>query len=674
MPIVYLPLTSCRNEDGDTAPKKELPADTAAACSLLCDEEGSECMGFEFRKPVCELHLGPVHHVQFNKYFTSCSCFVKTDQVMEPQRVYQDKATMKCVDLTVCHADREFEVQAPSPVSDRVCKPCLNSCPAGSYLTGACAGEESRQCVDCPAGSACTGGGPASGAVVCPSGSFQNAPKQAKCLPCSNGGCSGLEAGMYGDTEEAQPCPAGYYCPAGSISKSICPAGNFCPAGAAMMTPCLEGTTSSAGQSSCAVGGGGGGTGPVDPAVTTTANPYLQCPPGSHRISSTTASSSSGCALCDPGTFSSATDAAVCAACTTSCPAGSYLVGTCSRTSTPICGPCLAGYYCNGDGVATPCPAETHLDVPGGKSQADCVANGGGSSSSASTRAGYYDAKAGGEAAICPPGSFCPAGTTSKFDCTDGTFAAFPGLAACGAWQDCPAGQYVTHGGTKFGDRSCSTCGADTFSTSLNANECTAAVVCTPGQYAAISSTSSGGTLDNKCIDCVPSVSFSDVINAEVCQPVNPCSDGFFVKTSSAELGARADNVCEACPPSGCPNTSPSTDPSGGGGGNGDGGGKKSGGALTAALIVVALLAVGMFAMFKHFKGRMGNARVILKENDDGEMEGMVSFSNSSYDASEGLSIQADEVSKSGGNGGGGGGGGDDDDDDDEAALISSNA
>jgi hypothetical protein len=49
--------------------------------------------------------------------------------------------------------------------------------------------------------------------------------------------------------------------------------------------------------------------------------------------------------------------------------------------------------------------------------------------------------------------------------------------------------------------------------------------------------------------------------------------------------------------------------------------------------------------MYRHFTNKMKNAHVVLSENDDGDVSGAVSFSNSSYvhgGGDAGLSIQAD--------------------------------
>jgi hypothetical protein len=428
----------CRSEDGDTSPKKTSNGVTdAKACSLLCDEEGSACMGFEYRSPTttCELHLGPVHHVQENPAIP-CTCYVKTDTVVNPQRVYQDSVTGRCVDVTVCHPDQEFEVKAPSPTTDRVCKPCIQTCPAGRALVGSCQGEDAPTCNVCPIGTMCAGG--TTPITPCPAGQFQNSPSQPKCLPCTAGGCSGIGAGMVGDTDPAATCPEGYYCPAGTTAKFICAANSFCPAGASAMQACEEGTFSKVGQAACSVNGGGGGDGTT--RTTTPPSVTQHCAPGSSKTVD------GGCQMCSAGRFSSTRDAAECAACTSSCTPGKYLVGACTHLTNPVCDACPAGSYCDGaSGFATQCPVGTHRDEKGAVRPADCekdaTGDGGGSGV-----AGYYNVD--GAAQPCPPGSFCPAGATVSFPCPSGNFAATIGLADCTQWRSCTAGQIMVQGGS----------------------------------------------------------------------------------------------------------------------------------------------------------------------------------------------------------------------------------
>lgn len=71
---------------------------------------------------------------------------------------------------------------------------------------------------------------------------FVGATMISDCLPC----VEGYECTAEGqETFITTKCAAGYYCPAGSISKVkiICPKGSYCPAGAAIYINCPVGTT-----------------------------------------------------------------------------------------------------------------------------------------------------------------------------------------------------------------------------------------------------------------------------------------------------------------------------------------------------------------------------------------------------------------------------------------------
>jgi hypothetical protein len=155
-----------------------------------------------------------------------------------------------------------------------------NDCPGGHF----CATPDRRE--PCPSGSKCPAGstqpqGCKSGTYAfgsqetcspCEPGTLAASDNAPSCQNCPQGtwqplkgsvACSAIPAGHYsGDRKTLTACPAGSFCPAGSVNPtpcksgtfssgeraeicSECPAGSFCPAGSVKPTPCKPGTFSS---------------------------------------------------------------------------------------------------------------------------------------------------------------------------------------------------------------------------------------------------------------------------------------------------------------------------------------------------------------------------------------------------------------------------------------------
>ena len=88
----------------------------------------------------CELHFGPVHHVEFNGGGIECSCYVRsaqTDAGSSP-RVFFNQSRLKCQDLRICLLDLEFESAPPSSTTDRRCSSCVVDCGTTQFLEGSC--------------------------------------------------------------------------------------------------------------------------------------------------------------------------------------------------------------------------------------------------------------------------------------------------------------------------------------------------------------------------------------------------------------------------------------------------------------------------------------------------------------------------------------------------------
>ena len=100
------------------------------------------------------------------------------------------------------------------------------ACPAGFYCF-------SGLPILCPAGSFCPLG--SLQATLCPKGSFSAAAGAINCSLCP----AGTFSSVAGSTS-CQNCPGGHFCPTGTSSWAFlhCGAGNYCPDGSGAPTPC----------------------------------------------------------------------------------------------------------------------------------------------------------------------------------------------------------------------------------------------------------------------------------------------------------------------------------------------------------------------------------------------------------------------------------------------------
>ncbi len=219
---------------------------------------------------------------------------------------------------------------------------------------------------------------------------------------------------------KAVVCPAGYYCPGGSVpqcstgthnnewGRTICPAGKYCTAGVSAGTNCPAGTyrsstggtaassctscvgnatTSSTGQTSvsaciCKAGYGGNAASTSGSCTACTTGHYkssngnTSCSTASvgYYVSTTGATSQSACTswranTTTTGTGSTSTSACVCkvgygwngSACA-SCAGGTYK----TTTANTACSSCGSGYYCTGGSHRAACSSLTAPAVTGG--------------------------------------------------------------------------------------------------------------------------------------------------------------------------------------------------------------------------------------------------------------------------------------------------------------------
>ena len=228
--------------------------------------------------------------------------------------------TSEGLSSSTCTASCEAGYYCPGGDEKLECGSITKYCPAGSsapsdvpegYYSGPESAEETKryQKVICPAGSYCSGGEK----TLCPAGHF------GETTGLSTADCSGS-------------CPAGYYCPEGSVSGTTNKCGSvdkYCPAGSSAPSSVSEGYYS----------------GPEDADVDVRSESTI-CPIGYY---------------CTGGVKRP-------------CPAGSY--GTSEGLSSSTCtASCEAGYYCPGGdeklecgSVEKYCPAGSSApsDVPDG--------------------------------------------------------------------------------------------------------------------------------------------------------------------------------------------------------------------------------------------------------------------------------------------------------------------
>ncbi len=197
----------------------------------------------------------------------------------------------------ICPAGFYCETGVTSPVG----------CPAGTYWDGVGAGLQT-DCKACPSGYVCTGTQLIDATNVCPAGKF--------CV----------------DSTQTD-CPAGFYCPAGSLEAFRCQPGTYQDAtGQSACVQCDAG-------SYCYWNDDDGDGDPMTLAGTEITT-KLDCPAGYYCPSGT---AFYGHFPCPIGTFSASTSLQDETSCT-QCTAGSY----CDRVGlSAVAGACADGYVCS---------------------------------------------------------------------------------------------------------------------------------------------------------------------------------------------------------------------------------------------------------------------------------------------------------------------------------------
>eukprot|EP00942_MAST-04A_sp_MAST-4A-sp1_P004805 g4805.t1 len=157
----------------------------------------------------------------------------------------------------------------------------------------------------------------------------------------------------------------------------------------------------------------------------------------------------------------------------------------------------------------------------------------------------------------------CTARTNTKFgvlcslnvsECSDGEFrniqevneSSLPPLvpSSCTAWTSCAAGKYVSTNGTKTGNRECTPCNAQMFTTSTNENSCIQWIDCNAGSFVSTPGSSSNNRV---CTPC-GNGKFTNAINLNACTNWTECGTILVNGTASTDRTCAATTTTTTSP------------------------------------------------------------------------------------------------------------------------------
>ena len=344
-------------------------------------------------------------------------------------------------------------------------------CPSGFYCSDAIEPVVYPQNFTCPRGHYCPHGTRYSNEFPCPTGYFndlQGRKQVNDCTPCTGGDVCDHQ----GLISPSGSCAAGYYCraranqttPELGDDANVCPAGFYCPEGTDSPEPCAQGTFSpTAGlhnKSQCLQCRAGSYCEDVSLTdVSGNCREGYYCPRGSSRPDAVICSKGSYCLEgsafpipCPVSTFSNKSGLRSMYECT-SCTAGMY----CAQSGlTKPTGECDEGYYCpEGMNVSSPseflCPFGMHCPLGSSEPRqcpAGTVSLNAGRSTCVSCPTRFYCLPVVRENAIlnqtpCPAGFYCPIGTGYDWQpCPLGTYSNETGLGVEDECRPCTPGYY----------------------------------------------------------------------------------------------------------------------------------------------------------------------------------------------------------------------------------------
>jgi len=235
---------------------------------------------------------------------------------------------------------------------------------------------------------------------------------------------------MYSSTDflNCLPCPAGFFCPAGSyqveidssIPYRICPQGSYCPANSSNVTNCLAGTYNSN-------------------FMSISISDCLNCPSGTFNIFAGQ-KSITNCVKCQMGTICKE-KSIIPMQCPSHyycpspmlqipCPSGTYFSGS-GATAIDSCVQCLQGSFCPGNGEgASPCQAGSYSDKLGNSKCENCPA-------------GYSCSFGASLPQPCPINYYASSGSSACTPCSNGQFTTEIGSSTC---MSCPSSRFTFDG------------------------------------------------------------------------------------------------------------------------------------------------------------------------------------------------------------------------------------
>ncbi|XP_062606170.1 multiple epidermal growth factor-like domains protein 6, partial [Saccostrea cucullata] len=306
--------------------------------------------------------------------------------------------------------------------------------------------------------------------TACPSGTYGDSWKLT-----SLAACDACDPGTYcpitNMTATGSQCDAGFYCSGGSpesapVNKTWgdeCPAGSYCPAGSSAPIPCPAGKYTNSTRTvtclDCPIG---------HYCVIGTSDP-VPCPEGfwcpvrsvsanlnpcliGQYLNTTGGQKAADCLSCSPGKYCETTGLSTP---TGNCDGGWYCTSgaTVARpTMTAQGGQCTVGNFCpNGSSAETPCSPGMYCDnvelsAPVGNCSAGYFCSSGSTNSTPVSQV-YGD--------LCPPGTYCPAGSSAGTNCPPGTYLNTTGAQSESDCQTCVQGSYCSGYGNTYPTAEC---------------------------------------------------------------------------------------------------------------------------------------------------------------------------------------------------------------------------
>ena len=331
-------------------------------------------------------------------------------------------------------------------------------------------GEDANACIASPAGFYVDIKGATALSGVCAPGYYcEQGSITSKDISCPEKTFRDLPGGKVAD--DCGACPAGSFCPSGTIIPKSCPKGHYCITGIVDPAKCPKGTFGPSKRLRamyectdcwkgrfCADIGQVSPSGICDPGyhcdiASQTPNPEYDLPADPRHAEGWRCVAGGFCEKgstynlpCPSSTFANvvgASDNSVCLPCS----ARKYCVGTPSNVVT---GDCREGYFCPGGGYSP-----THSICSIGKiciadsfQEQGCLAgtyvSSQGESACDTCPAGFYCAGGNNTAVFtpCPTGHYCSPGLGAPLPCPEGTYMPIERSQLVSECLPCPTGQY----------------------------------------------------------------------------------------------------------------------------------------------------------------------------------------------------------------------------------------